>query len=368
MARQTSAAPVVADLDALDEFMEVLRDYAPTIEHDVIRLRREPGEAELIRSLFRTLHNIKGDAGLCRIDLAVSMVHPLETVLDRVRSSDLPFTDSIAQAILLTIDRLDLAMERLVAGRSLDGLELGALVEGLEKLAVAAPNKVDKRVAEIIEAVTGTRPAFAGSLSTGSEAEHLSKLKSQEADDLLFFLTLANQFEARSPRLAGRTMRVLRLALDTNAMAGSPVDPVQLEAAVYMHDLGMMFLPDSLWLTAGTLSDTERRLVRSHPSYAAGLLSRMPNWSAAAEMVAQHHEMPDGHGYPNGTAAAQICAGAKVLAMVDAFEALMLKHGDSGRKRSLLRAIAEINACDAQFAPEWIEPFNRVIRLAAENP
>ncbi|WP_313953379.1 Hpt domain-containing protein, partial [Accumulibacter sp.] len=86
MARQTSAAPVVADLDALDEFMEVLRDYAPTIEHDVIRLRREPGEPELIRSLFRTLHNIKGDAGLCKVDLAVGMVHPLETVLDRVRS------------------------------------------------------------------------------------------------------------------------------------------------------------------------------------------------------------------------------------------------------------------------------------------
>ena len=66
---------------------------------------------------IRDRHNIKGDAGLCKVDLAVSIVHPLETVLDRVRSSDLPFTDSIAQAILLTIDRLDLAMERFASGR-----------------------------------------------------------------------------------------------------------------------------------------------------------------------------------------------------------------------------------------------------------
>ena len=44
----------------------------------------------------------------------------------------------------------------------------------------------------------------------------------------------------------------------------------------------------------------------------------------------------------------------------------MLKHIHRGRNRSVLRAIAEINACDTQFAPEWIEPFNRVIRRTVE--
>ena len=39
----------------------------------------------------------------------------------------------------------------------------------------------------------------------------------------------------------------------------------------------------------------------------------------------------------------------------------MLKHASRGRNRSVLRAIAEINACDNQFAPDWIEPFNQVI-------
>jgi len=45
---------------------------------------------------------------------------------------------------------------------------------------------------------------------------------------------------------------------------------------------------------------------------------------------------------------------------------VMLKHINRGKNRSVLRAIAEINACDNQFSPEWIEPFNRVIRRTLE--
>jgi len=114
------------------------------------------------------------------------------------------------------------------------------------------------------------------------------------------------------------------------------------------------------------MSEEEKLILHTHPDYAAGIVSRIDTWSAAAEMVAQHHEMPDGQGYPKGLTATQICDGAKILAIVDAFEAVMLKHINRGRNRSVLRAIAEINACDNQFAPEWIEPFNRVIRRSVE--
>ena len=87
----------------------------------------------------------------------------------------------------------------------------------------------------------------------------------------------------------------------------------------------------------------------------------------AAEMVRQHHEMPDGAGYPGGLQGGRICPGAKILAIADAFEAVMLKHSARGHNRSVLRAVAEVNACDNQFAPEWIEPFNSVIRRMVEQ-
>ena len=98
------------------------------------------------------------------------------------------------------------------------------------------------------------------------------------------------------------------------------------------------------------------------PHDGAGLLSRMEGWKPAAEIVMQHHEMHDGAGYPAGLKAEAICPGAKILAIVDAFEAVMLKHSHRGHSSSLLRAIAEVNACNNQFAPEWIGPFNTVIR------
>jgi HD-GYP domain-containing protein (c-di-GMP phosphodiesterase class II) len=162
-------------------------------------------------------------------------------------------------------------------------------------------------------------------------------------------------------------MRILRLALETNKAGGNAVDPVQLEAAVYLHDVGMMLLPEAIWLKIGKMTNDDKLALRNHPGYAAGLLQRMPGWESAAEMVVQHHEMPDGGGYPKEIKAADICAGAKILAIVDAFEAVMLKHIHRGKNRSVLRAIAEINACDNQFAPEWIAPFNAVIRKTIEN-
>ena len=129
---------------------------------------------------------------------------------------------------------------------------------------------------------------------------------------------------------------------------------------------GMMFLPEPVWLKVERMTDEEKQIMRAHPDYAAGILARMDGWGPAAEMAAQHHEMPDGQGYPNSLKLKQICDGAKILAIVDAFEAVMLKHINRGRNRSVLRAIAEINACDNQFAPEWIEPFNQVIHKTLE--
>lgn len=185
--------------------------------------------------------------------------------------------------------------------------------------------------------------------------------------DLRFFERLAAQFETRSPLFDGRTGRILRLALDTNAAAGRPVDPAQLEAAIYLHDVGMMFLPESVWLKAGLLTGEDRQALRNHPAWSAGLSRRMPGWEAATEMIAQHHEMPDGGGYPEGLKTNDICPGAKIIAIVDAFEAVTLKHSHRGAGRSLLRAVAEVNACDRQFAPEWIAPFNGVIRKLIES-
>jgi HD-GYP domain-containing protein (c-di-GMP phosphodiesterase class II) len=358
--------PRITDPEGLTEFIDDLADQVPRIERDIARLKREPEDRALVADLFRALHTIKGDAALCRVDVGVAIAHPLESLLDRLRSHLLVFSDLLAETFLLALDRLELAVEAIAGRRSLEGLKLVELVTGLEKLAAAPAEAVDDLAVEVVEAVTGFRPAEAMvQLRPGASAAGRSA--AQRAVDLRFFRTLAGQLETRSPHLRGRSGRVLRLAQETNAAAGKPVDSAQLEAAVYIHDIGMMFLPESLWLKTDKLTDEDRLAMHHHPAWAAGMLGRMPGWSGAAEMVAQHHEMPDGGGYPGGLKGEAICPGAKILAIVDAFEAVTLKHAERGHGRSLLRAIAEINACDNQFAPEWIGHFNDVMRQTIEH-
>ncbi len=361
----TLLQPRVADREALQEFTEALEDQVPGIERDIAALRKAPDDAGLIARLFRALHTIKGDAALCKVDVGVAICHPIESLLARCRNGELPFTGLLAEVVLLALDRLELVVEALGTGRDVAHLKLPQLVGGMEGMADAAGADIGARAAATIEAVTGFRPVQ-GSAEIRSGTAPVPP-KADLAADLWFFSSLALQLETRSPLFAGRTGRLLRLAEETNAAAGHPVDATQLAAAVYMHDVGMMFAPEAAWLKVGRLTESERELLQEHPGQAAGLLQRMPGWEEAARIVRQHHEMPDGRGYPEGLKGDAICPGAKILAIADAFEAVTLKHSHRGQTRSLIRAIAEINACDNQFATEWIGPFNTVIRKMVET-
>lgn len=359
-------SPVVHDREALDEFADVLLDRAPEIAASVARLEKNPENKEIISTLFRAVHNIKGDAALTKVDIGVAIAHPIESLLSRCREGSVQFSEIMAEAILLATDRLELAVEGLIHNKSLENLRLLALVQGLEKAALAPLDQIDQACGELIENVTGFPPVITSIPSQGKTTITGATENQAIAKDLQFFRTLAMQFENRSPLFKGRTTRILRLALETNKVAGNPVDPIQLEAAIYLHDVGMMFLPEHIWLKMERMSMEEKLTLQAHPGYSADLLQRMPGWETAAQIVRQHHEMPNGSGYPSKLEDRNICPGAKIIAIVDAFEAVMLKHIHRGKNRSVLRAIAEVNACNTQFSPEWITPFNAVIRRTIE--
>ena len=298
----------IADRELLGEFRDALNDQVATLERQVTNLRRNPDDRDAIASLFRALHTIKGDASICRFELGIRITHPIESLLVRMREGKLGFSPLLAEAILLALDRLELAVEALMAGRAIGSLRLQELVDGLDRLCSSETTGLDSAAVDLIEAVTGFRPAGAATLSApGIPPRGQTKLTNtapagglDNSGDLQFFKRLAMQLETHSPLFKGRSGRLLRLARDTNARAGNPVDAAQLEAAVYLHDIGMMFLPESIWLRAGALTDAERRVMHEHPSFAAGLAERMEGWQEAAVMVAQHHEMVDGRGLSAG--------------------------------------------------------------------
>ena len=350
------------DAEGFQDFRDVLSDYAPQIEKLASQLGQNPHSPELVGDLFRLMHTIKGDAGLCRVMFVVPFAHALEGLLARLRSGELVYQEVMGDVLLLVLDRLELVMAQVASARQVDVLQMHTLLEALRTLESAPLPSVLATCSRLVAAMVGVQ---GNSEAPAAAVAGKSAVQSRQ-QDMLLFRTLAFQLEQRMPEFVGRTERNLRLALELNRQAGNWVDAEQLEAAVYMHDVGMMFLPEEVWLKLGAISDNERRLMVLHPAWVAGLLGRMPGWEGAALMVMQHHETPDGEGYPYGLASGEICQGARILALVDAFEAVMLKHAHRGQRRSILRAAAELNAADDQFERAWLDPFNQVLRRMLE--
>lgn len=101
----------------------------------------------------------------------------------------------------------------------------------------------------------------------------------------------------------------------------------QIAAGAMLHDAGKRFLPPELLAKSGLLTRSERQLIESHPTRGyLELRARSDLTFGQLMMVYQHHERPDGTGYPVGVDASEIHPWAKLLAVVDVFDAITCKR------------------------------------------
>ncbi len=118
--------------------------------------------------------------------------------------------------------------------------------------------------------------------------------------------------------------RVARNALAVGRSLGMP--PGDLEAlywAGYMHDVGKLATPARILLKAGALTDDEYRVVKEHAAIGADTVAEIaPAFLAISEGIRSHHERWDGKGYPRGLKGEEIPSMGRILAVVDAFEAM----------------------------------------------
>jgi HD-GYP domain-containing protein (c-di-GMP phosphodiesterase class II) len=198
------------------------------------------------------MHTIKGDAGLCRVMFVVPFAHALEGLLARLRSGELVYQEVMGDVLLLVLDRLELVMAQVASARQVD------VYRCIPCWRHCVRWKPPAFCTGHLFAAGGRHGGRAGQQrGPGGGCIRASKVLQSRQQDMLLFRTLAFQLEQRMPEFVGRTERNLRLALELNRQAGNWVDAEQLEAAIYMHDVGMMFLPE-VWLKTGSISDNER--------------------------------------------------------------------------------------------------------------
>ena len=130
--------------------------------------------------------------------------------------------------------------------------------------------------------------------------------------------------EARDPYTGGHCVRLGTYAVEIGRALG--VDDEQIKAlglAGYLHDLGKIAVSDGILLKPGPLDEAERRTMQTHPAVGAELVAGMRTLDAVRPLIRHHHERLDGSGYPDGLRGAAIPIGARIVAVVDVYDALV---------------------------------------------
>lgn len=147
--------------------------------------------------------------------------------------------------------------------------------------------------------------------------------------------------------------------------AGAALDT--LRDAARLHDIGKIGIPDGILLKPGPLDPDERAVMRRHAAAGAEICARMdrPDAAELALMVRHHHERFDGRGYPDGLAGTAIPLGARIIGVVDSYDAMGTRRPyHPGRTHEEIMAVMH----EERGAKSDPEVFDRFVAMVSMRP
>ena len=129
----------------------------------------------------------------------------------------------------------------------------------------------------------------------------------------------------------------------------------ELARASELHDIGKVAIPDAILNKPGPLTEDEWAFMRRHTLIGERILSAAPALRPVASIVRSSHERWDGSGYPDGLAGKETPLGARIIAVCDAYHA-MVSERPYRPAMSAGEALAEIRRCSgSQFDPRVVD-------------
>lgn len=165
--------------------------------------------------------------------------------------------------------------------------------------------------------------------------------------------------EQHSQRVAGYTRRICEeMSLPTDFIETATM-------AARVHDLGKIAVPDAILFKPGGLTEEEWAIMRRHPDDAAEILSSMQTYAAGVAIIRHHHERWDGSGYPSALSGEDIPLGARILAVADAYDAMVSNRAyrRAIHKHTVMEEIHRL--AGRQFDPAVVAAFLSVMEAAA---
>lgn len=168
---------------------------------------------------------------------------------------------------------------------------------------------------------------------------------------------LMSAIESRESKMSNHSVNVARLAVETaRVLKWSDEDTQYLEIAALLHDVGKVWIPESILTKQTPLTDEEMREMRKHPFYGAQILESFDTFEEIIPWIYYHQERWDGTGYPEGLRGDEIPVASSIIAVCEAFSAMTsYTHSDPTPVDMALERIK--NEAGKQFNPNVVDAF-----------
>jgi putative nucleotidyltransferase with HDIG domain len=179
------------------------------------------------------------------------------------------------------------------------------------------------------------------------------------------FSSLTPMLKAKDPQLYRHSLRVhcLAVSFTTTTLQLSEAESLKIGLAAFFHDIGKMNINDAILQKATGLSRQEFEIIKNHPAYGAEMLNQFKLLKSVIPSLYHHHERIDGKGYPDRLRGDTIPLGARIIAIVDAFE-VMTSQRAYQKSRTPLQAVEELHAhAGTQFDAALVALFCKFIEL-----
>jgi len=179
-----------------------------------------------------------------------------------------------------------------------------------------------------------------------------------------FFINLSRYIDSRVSFNGRHSAQVAYWGKATaRELAYEEVEARSIFFAALLHDIGKIGVPDEVLSKAGPLSPEEWTMMRLHPIVGANMVKSLKPIAHIAPLINAHQERYDGSGYPRGLKGDEIPLGARILAVVDAYEA-MTNDRVYRKARSSEEATLELKRHGGtHFDPKVVEAFLHVVAV-----
>ena len=184
--------------------------------------------------------------------------------------------------------------------------------------------------------------------------------------------SMINAIEVSDVYTVGHSERVTAISLILGQLMKFSSEELRyLRIGAMLHDLGKVGGINTLITKPQKLDGNEYEMVKQHPLYGAKIVEPLGLPQTVCDVILQHHERPDGKGYPNGIVKDQISIYAKIVSIADSYDAMTSQRAYRNNLPAS-EALEEIRSkSGTQFDPEitelFVRHFNRILDTLASK-